>query len=177
MHFIAITLWCVIVAVVYGIIHDQITARICIEHFTIGHPRLIDSQSPTVLGLLWGVLATWWMGVILGFALACIARIGRRPKLTLRQLVRPTLMLVAVVSALAIIAGISGMIVSQRRWMILLEPLASRVPEDKHVAFLTCGWAHSASYIGGLLGGIVFCIRTWRVRGRAVRSQFERVGS
>ena len=41
-------------AVVYGVLHDQVTARICIEYFTIGHPRLIDSDSPTVLGLLAG---------------------------------------------------------------------------------------------------------------------------
>lgn len=41
----------VLAAVVYGILHDQITARICVEYFTIGHARLIDSDSPTVLGL------------------------------------------------------------------------------------------------------------------------------
>lgn len=53
----------VLAAVVYGILHDQITARICVEYFTIGHARLIDSDSPTVLGLFWGVVATWWVGL------------------------------------------------------------------------------------------------------------------
>jgi hypothetical protein len=58
MQSIAIIFLSVAAAIVYGIVHDQITARICIEYFTIGHPRLIDSDSPTVLGLFWGVVAT-----------------------------------------------------------------------------------------------------------------------
>lgn len=53
----------VIAAVIYGIIHDQVTARICVEYFTVGHPRLIDSDSPPVLGLFWGIVATWWAGL------------------------------------------------------------------------------------------------------------------
>ena len=76
-------------AISYGIVHDQITARICLEYFTIGHPRLIASESPTVLALFWGVVATWWVGLPLGIALAVAARIGGRPKLTATDLVRP----------------------------------------------------------------------------------------
>ncbi|WP_395090968.1 hypothetical protein [Armatimonas sp.] len=51
----------------YGIAHDQITARVCIEYFTIGHfsPTNI-SWTPTVLGLYWGIVATWWVGLFGG---------------------------------------------------------------------------------------------------------------
>jgi hypothetical protein len=38
---IAIILLSIASAVGYGIVHDQITARICIEYFTIGHPTFI----------------------------------------------------------------------------------------------------------------------------------------
>ena len=48
---IAIIFVCVAAAIVYGILHDQITARICIEYFTIGHPRLIDSEVSKLQGL------------------------------------------------------------------------------------------------------------------------------
>jgi hypothetical protein len=37
-------------AIIYGIVHDQITARICIEYFTVFHPPVFLTQSPTLLG-------------------------------------------------------------------------------------------------------------------------------
>lgn len=46
-----IILVCVLAAIVYGAIDDQITARICIEYFTIFHPPILATKSPTVLGL------------------------------------------------------------------------------------------------------------------------------
>lgn len=41
-------------AILYGISHDQFTARISVEYFTLGHERLIESESPTVLAFFWG---------------------------------------------------------------------------------------------------------------------------
>jgi len=66
MQVVAMIVASVVAAIVYGVIHDQITARICVEYFTIRHPRLIDSDSPTVLGLFWvlsqlGGLAYRWV--------------------------------------------------------------------------------------------------------------------
>ena len=77
-------------AVFYGVIHDQFTARICLEYFTVFHPPIFDTQSPTLLALGWGTIATWWAGAILGFLFALAARVGSRPKLYARSLVRPT---------------------------------------------------------------------------------------
>lgn len=64
-----IILLCVAVAVVYDVLHDQVTARLCVEYFTIAHPPLFDTDDPTLLGLAWGALATWWVGLALGVAL------------------------------------------------------------------------------------------------------------
>ena len=80
MQFIAIVALCVLAAVTYGVIHDQVTARVCVEYFTIGHPPIFGTDDPTLLGIGWGVLATWWVGVILGIPLAAAARLGNRPK-------------------------------------------------------------------------------------------------
>lgn len=33
-----IVLLCIVAAIVYGILHDQVTARVCAEYFAIGHP-------------------------------------------------------------------------------------------------------------------------------------------
>ena len=60
-------------ACLYGIAHDQVTARVCPEYFTEGFHKdmvgkgpdgwlkktLLTTKSPTKLGLLWGTLETW----------------------------------------------------------------------------------------------------------------------
>ena len=35
-----IVVLCIVAAIVYGILHDQVTARVCVEYFTIGHPPI-----------------------------------------------------------------------------------------------------------------------------------------
>ena len=70
---------CIAAAIIYGILHDQITARVCVEYFTVFHPPVFATQSPTLLACGWGVIATWWVGLFLGLFLAVAARIGPRP--------------------------------------------------------------------------------------------------
>src|SRR5215472_606893 len=105
MQSLAIIFLAVAAAVGYGIIHDQITARICVEYFTIGHPRLINSDSPTVLAIFWGVVATWWVGLPLGLGLTVAARAGRRPKLKAQDLVIPVLRLLGCMLGVATVFG------------------------------------------------------------------------
>ena len=62
MESLKIILLCVLAAIVYGILHDQVTARVCVEYFTIGHPPIFHTDDPTLLAFGWGVIATWWMG-------------------------------------------------------------------------------------------------------------------
>lgn len=169
MEFLRIVALSVLAAVVYGILHDQITARICIEYFTIGHTRLIDSDSPTVLGLFWGVVATWWVGLPLGAGLAVSARAGGRPKLTASDLLPSLTRLLLVMFAFAAMAGLIGYVTSRSGVFTLTGPLASKVPTDRHIAFLTCGWAHSASYLAGFFGGIALWVSTWRRRTSSSR--------
>ena len=165
MQAIVITLGSVAAAILYGIVHDQITVRVCLEYFTIGHPRLIDSDSPTILGLFWGVVATWWVGLPLGLGLSVAARAGSRPKLTAHQLLRPVLILLVSMFAVATVAGVIGFMTSSRGLFVLVEPLASQVPKNRHTAFLTDGWAHAGSYLAGVVGGVVLWVVTWRRRG------------
>ncbi len=155
MKWIAIVLMCVATCVVYGIIHDQVTARICIEYFTIGHPPIFRTDDPTLLGLGWGIIATWWVGVLLGVPLACACRFGRWPKRDPHTLWRPLIRLTACSFALAILAGLVGGIAASNGWVFLVGEIADRVPADRHVPFLIDLWAHSASYLVGFVGGVV----------------------
>ncbi|MCE9637935.1 MAG: hypothetical protein K8T90_19720 [Planctomycetes bacterium] len=170
MHALRIVVLCVAAAVVFGIVHDMFTAHVCVEYFTIGHPRVIDSESPILLALVWGVIATWWVGLPLGVLLAAAARIGSRPTLGARELVRPIVALLGVMAACSLLAGVVGYVLAANGGVWLVGSLAERVPKDRHQVFLADLWAHNASYLAGALGGVVLAARTWIVRGRSTPS-------
>ena len=150
----------ILAAIGYGILHDQVTARICVEYFTIGHPPLFPTESPALLAIGWGI------GLPLGILLAAAARLGRRPKWTARRLRRPIAVLLLCMGACAAVAGIVGGILALRGAVWLAPPLATRVPADRHVAFLVDLWIHSGSYFAGILGGLALVAWTWRQRQR-----------
>lgn len=164
MQFVGIILLCVFSAVVYGVVHDQITARICVEYFTIGHPPVFHTDSPTLLGLGWGVIATWWVGALLGVPIAIAARVGSRPKRSAASLVRPIIGLLLVMAVFAVISGMIGYLLARRGVVTLPEPLSSAIPAEHHIPFLADLFAHNASYVFGFVGGIVLVVLTWRSR-------------
>ena len=159
---------CVVAAVMYGIAHDQVTARICVEYFTIGHPRIFGTDDPTWLGIGWGIIATWWVGLLLGIPLAVVARAGSRPKRSVGSLVRPIVWLLAAMAICALAAGVTGWLLARSGFIFLVGPIAMELPADRHVPFLTDLWAHSASYSVGLAGGIVILVLVWRSRARTL---------
>ena len=161
---IRIILLSVASAIVYGIAHDLVTARVCVEYFTIGHPQVMQTDSPTMLAIIWGVVATWWVGLMLGVSLALTSRISTRPKLTAKSLVRPIVVLMIAMAICAVIAGIIGLNLARNGTVTLIGPLAVKVPEEKHVAFIAALWAHTASYLAGFGGGIILCVHAWRRR-------------
>jgi hypothetical protein len=168
MQSLAIIALCIASAVVYGIVHDQVTARVCVEYFTIGHPPVFRTDSPTLLGIGWGIIATWWVGLLLGIPLAIAASAGRRPGRDVRSLVRPIFTLLAVMGVCALLGGIAGFNLASIGAIQLVEDLAERIPGDRHARFLADGGAHLASYFVGLVGGIVVIVRVWRSRGKPI---------
>jgi hypothetical protein len=54
----------VLLTIVFGIALDMVTAHVAVEYFTVHHPPVVDSESPVVMALVWGVLASWWFGLI-----------------------------------------------------------------------------------------------------------------
>lgn len=164
MKSLGIVLMCVAAAVCYGIVHDQVTARVCVEYFTVGHPPLFDTDDPTLLGLGWGVVATWWAGLLVGVPLAVVARAGPRPERSPGSLVRPVAYLLAVMAACALAAGVAGWLLATSGAVFLTGQIARDLPPDRHAPFLADLWAHSASYVAGAVGGIVVVVRVWRSR-------------
>jgi len=172
MQALAIVALSILAAVSYGILLDQITARVCIEYFTIGHPQVLSvaTNSPTVNGFVWGVIATWWVGFGLGVPLALAARIGDRPKKSVSDLIRPLFVLVGITGTLALCAGIIGYAAASMGWIVLQRPMAVRIPQQLHVPFIADLFAHNMSYAAGAIGGIALSIQTWRSR-RVARNE------
>jgi len=162
METLKIILFSIAAGIIYGVIHDQITARVCIEYFTVFHPKVIESNSPTLLAFAWGVIATWWAGAFLGTLLAIAARAGSRPTLKASVLIPPITTLLGVMALSALLAGCSGYllsrggVISPSGWLLL--------PAARYPFFMADLWAHSASYGSSFLGGIALFILTYRRR-------------
>lgn len=159
-----IVLLSIAAAVIYGILHDQITARICVEYFTIGHPDILGTDSPTLLGLGWGVVATWWAGVLIGFPLAFASRLGSQTKRSAGSLVVPIAKLLGFMACCAAVAGLVGFVLATLGNIWLVGPMAELVPREKHRYFLADLWAHNASYLSGFGGGLALAANVWRTR-------------
>ncbi len=164
LHAIEIVLTSIAACAVFGIVHDQVTARIAVEHFTVFHPKVIESQDPTALALVWGVLATWWVGLLGGLLLAGAARLGSRPKRSAPSLRRPLLIALAITGACAAVAGVVGHALASSGAIWMVEPYASRIPKTRHVDELTVMWVHGASYLAGAVAFVVLAVVVWRSR-------------
>jgi hypothetical protein len=164
MESLKIILACIAAAIFYGIVHDQVTARICVEYFTVFHPPVFGTQSPTLLGLGWGIIATWWAGAFLGVLLAVAARAGSRPKLLVSGLLAPIARLVLVMAAFALLSGLTGYLLARRGLVAPPVWVASRLAPSAYPRFMADWWAHIASYAIGFLGGIITCVAQFRRR-------------
>lgn len=174
MQAVAIVLLCVGASTLYGVLHDQVTVRVCLEYFTVFHPPLVDSTEPTVVALAWGVAATWWVGALLGVPLAVIARAGAMPKRSARSLVRPVAVLMAVCGALALVTGLLGYVLVRNG---AVEPTLARslgLDQAIHARFTADLWAHNMSYWAGFVGGFVLWVMTWWSRYSAMRRDLAR---
>jgi len=161
----------ILAAIIYGIVHDQITARVCLEYFTVFHPDIFHTDSPTLLGLGWGVWATWWVGAGLGVPLALCARAGRWPKRTARSLIQPLIGMMATTGLFATLTGITGYLMGRNGTVTMNPDLAQWIPPEHRAAFLGDWFALMTSYVVGFICGIVLCISTARVRRLAARRE------
>ena len=165
MEALKIAATCVIAAVLYGIIHDQFTARICIEYFTVFHPPIFQTQSPTLLGIGWGFLATWWVGVFFAVPMILAARADSKPALRASELLRPIASLLAVMAAIALLFGMIGYVLA-RNGVLATDWLTFTASPALRYRFMADWCAHTASYGAAFVGGVVLCVMTYRRRFR-----------
>jgi hypothetical protein len=155
-----------VAAMGFGLVHDQITARVCVEYFTIAHVTMVQSQSPMVLGLVWGVVATWWAGALAGIVVSLAAREGPWPALTWRDFVRPALGLAAVMGVSAFVGGLGGYVLTVRRIIPMVADYEDLIAPERQARFMADVYAHLASYTVGFLGTGAIALRALQARRR-----------
>jgi len=149
-------------AILYGILHDLVTTRICLEYFTIFHPPLFNgTTNPTLLALGWGVIATWWVGLPLGIILAICSRSGKLPKRSARQLLKPLTITLLILAALAALSGIIGYHLTASGRYIPPNEITSAFLRPEHIPFFIAdAFTHLASYAFGALLGLALSLYT-----------------
>ena len=156
---------CVGAAVVYGIIHDEFTAHLCVEYFTVAHPHLFTTQSPAVLGEAWGITGTWWLGLLLGIVLARVATVDSgAPILTAKFLAGRIGLIVSITAFSALVSGIVVYYAATNSHMILPDP---NVSPEKHSMFYAVWAAHLASYFAAISISLLVVLNIWSIRMKA----------
>ena len=150
----------------YAVVQDQLSARLCPEYFTVFHNPIPGLSDPTLLGLAWGFLGSWWGGAILGIAAGIASTVGTDPPLPVRQLVRPMLLLMATVG---IVAAITGFSAHRHAEFFQMEPsptIAGMVPQERRHWLFVVACYHFAAYATAILGSVVVCVWIGSTRRR-----------
>ncbi|MEM8670928.1 MAG: hypothetical protein AAGG48_25595 [Planctomycetota bacterium] len=155
-----------LLTVAYGVAHDQVTARVCVEYFTVAHWPLVDTDSPTVLGLYWGVYATWKFGLVLGVASAVLSQVGSWPTLSLTTLLRLLLGLILIMAAVSCFCGTLAYRLSSAGHLALESPMSQEIDAARHSVFLAARWAHRSAHVVGIVGASIISSGIWLVRKR-----------
>ena len=153
---------CVVASIVYGILHDLVTAHLCVEYFSKFHPDVFGTESPVLLALGWGVIATWWMGLILGPIVSAAARSGQLPTFTWRQLIKPLAVVLGFSYVCAAIGGLVGYFVVKTppAWVFRMGANMDgvRFTPEKARLFTADLFAHNTSYTVSTLGALSMCV-------------------
>lgn len=143
----------ILVAGVYGILHDQITYSISSEYFTkfkyrqFGfEPEWFGGHRATVAAI--GFLATWWMGLFIGIPLGLLSLIFPDHKMMTSVLKRSLLLVVFIAAIAGIIGFLYGTLVPAK------DGVGWWLPDDliNRSSFIIVGSIHNSSYLGGIIG-------------------------
>jgi hypothetical protein len=155
-------LFCVAVAMIYGIINDQITSRISWEYFYYGKvlaPILGPQTPPDSAALSWqavriGVEATWSAGLIAGAALLIANNPSVNPRLTYRRLAATLPVVIAITIAFASLFGWAG----YHFWLNSMGDDLAQIAQTnlwRPHRFLLVYGIHLGGYVGGAVAIIL----------------------
>lgn len=175
---ILIVILSIIFASLFGILHDQVTYRICNEYFTkfkFIQFGLTESDNTTVANPLVavsivGVLATWWVGIFIGIILGSTGLIFPDH----RKMLQATLYALWLTFLITILLSFTGFIIG--RFYLIKTGVSWWQPEHliNKDGFIIAGSIHNFSYLGGLAGmitGVIYLIR----KNKVLRKMYDKM--
>ena len=162
----------VVVAGLFGALHDQISYSVSEEYFTgfkFEQFGLLEASVPARLRASEvGFLASWWMGIPLGL----LAGLGGFLQPTAAQMWRALLWSLPVITAFALMVALCGLLYgySQTTSVDIADYSGWYVPErlEDMRSFLCAGYMHNAAYLGGAAAIPVAWIFHWIYRRRSI---------
>jgi hypothetical protein len=155
---------------IYGIIHDQLTYTISPEYYTkFKFEQFLqltykenEFVAPREAVAVVGIMATWWVGLIIGVVLGLVGFIHADWKKRLAITMKAFMMTITV----AFFTGLLGL--AYGYFVLANQPITDfsnwYLPEGlvdvEH--FIMVGSMHNFSYVGGLLGlivGVIYSVR------------------
>lgn len=155
-NFLQVVVGSTALACLLGICLDLVTANVAVEYFSVHHPRIVNTNNPWALAIVWGIAASWWCGAIAGIVIAIVNHLRKDP-------VPPKRILrwAAVASVLLWIIMISI--------LLAILAFASTIPEsmrrptfDYDRRMIAVAMAHQYEYLLAALATIVIAILVWR---------------
>lgn len=144
---------CAFFASLLGIAMDLVTAHVAVEYFTVHHPHVVDSESPLVMALVWGIGAAWWFGAIAGIFLSIQNWVKPQPAPI--SVIRKEMIWACFIIWLifmAILASVYG--------LIDLLPIKERRPSfESDRRIMAVALTHMTEYVVGSVALVIVMIR------------------
>jgi len=155
----------IILASLYGILHNQISYSISTEYFTkfkfeqFGFVEY-GLDTPRMTAGLIGIWATWWFGLLIGLINGIVGIFQPNVKIMWKSAFGATIRTLGI----AIGIGIVGILVG--KFIISNLNADWNLPIDltDRKSFLTAGAMHNFSYLGGIIGLIYGIIYQLKIR-------------
>lgn len=153
---ILLLLLAMLVASVFGALHNQLSYSVGPSYFTaLKFPQFgIDPETPARLGAAWvGVQASWWVGALVGMPAFLYGLLAVPTARSYLAAGIGAIGLVVVLSLLAACLGLVGGIFAAETG--LLDSYIAPPEGVDRAEFLRAGMMHDAGYLGGFLGALL----------------------
>lgn len=149
----------IVIACLFGIIHDHITYTISPEYYTKFKFSQFGLDSSPVIGnerhlvTLTGIIATWWVGAILGVVFSFTSLVLKTWKIMLKICLKAIGLTIGITALFSFSGYLCG------KFILLKSEALTNIYDMKDFdAFIKVGAIHTASYIGGFAGMMIGAI-------------------